>query len=85
MTLSTTGTVVMVVIIALAVMAMILVLATANRRNAGKHQEAHRTEQADARYPGLYPEAARRQADLAGDDPTASVEPGGHVIRPSDH
>ncbi|HEX3828550.1 MAG TPA: hypothetical protein VHV82_14895 [Sporichthyaceae bacterium] len=84
MTLSITGTVVMVVIIAGAVVAMILVLASANRRNASAHQEPNREERPDLRYPGLNPDAARRHADLVGDDATASVEPGGHVIRPFD-
>ena len=85
MTLSSTGTVVMVVIIAAAVVAMILILASANRRNAANPHQPPRDEQADLRYPGLNPEAARRPAALVGDDVTAPVEPGGHVVRPFDH
>jgi hypothetical protein len=80
MTLSTHGTVLMVVIIAAAVIAMVTVLATANKRNAHLHHQPDREERPDRRYPGLNPEAARRHAELAGDDTTESVEPGGHVI-----
>jgi hypothetical protein len=80
MTLSTHGTVLMVVIIAAAVMAMILVVATANKRNARRQRQPKREERAEQRYPGLNPDAARRHAELAGDDVTESVEPGGHVI-----
>jgi hypothetical protein len=85
MTLSITDTVVMVVIIALAVAAMILVLAAANRRSASTHHERNREERAGLRYPGLNTDAARRHADLVGDDANDPVEPGGHVVRPFDH
>jgi hypothetical protein len=85
MTLSITGTVIMVVVIALAVALMVLVLARANRSNQDVRHDRHREEHADARYPGMDPEAVQRHAELVGDDVEQSVEPGGHVIRESDH